>query len=80
MMKFGTQHANSAGRTDDQAYPAYNVSGLMAWFAAVILGIVAMHIPDLARFSAPLTAVASFAFYCIAGRPVSVAAATASPR
>lgn len=79
MLKFGANHANSAGRTDDEAYPAYNLNGLFAWFAAVILGIVAMNVPELARFSAPLTALASFAIYWLAGRPVSVASMSPAP-
>lgn len=76
MLKYGADHAKSASRTDDQSFPAYNASGLVAWFAAVILGIIAMNVPELARFSAPLTAVASFALYWLSGKPVSAASST----
>lgn len=73
MLKYGAEHANGVGRTDDASYPAYNASGLVAWFASVLIGIVAMQIPEIASFSAPLTAVASFAIYWLSGRPVAAA-------
>lgn len=51
----------------DSEYPAFKPQGLMAWFGSVIVGVVAMHVPEIASFSAPLTAACGFVFYTMLG-------------
>lgn len=57
----------AAGARPDEAYPAFNPSGLIAWFGAVIVGIILMNVPSAATFSAPATAVVSFALFWVLG-------------
>jgi hypothetical protein len=58
---------DDAGARPDGAYPAFNLSGLIAWFGAVIVGIILMNIPQVASFSAPATAILSFGLFWALG-------------
>lgn len=59
--------ADDAGARPDHAYPAFNPSGLAAWFGAVIVGIILMNVPQVSSFSAPATAVVSFSLFWVLG-------------
>jgi len=64
-----------AGAQPDEAYPAYNAAGLVAWFGSVAIGVILMQIPSLASFSAPATVAASFLMFSMArGRAAPAAA------
>jgi len=52
-----------AAAKPDEAYPAFNAGGLIAWFGAVIVGTVFMQMPTLAPYSAPATAILSFLLF-----------------
>lgn len=48
----------------DNAYiPAFNPCGLIAWCGATLVGIVIMHLPAVAGFSAPATFVFAYIIY-----------------
>jgi hypothetical protein len=64
-----------AGGLGDDAYPAFNARGLIAWFTAVAVGIVLMNLPALASFSAPGSAVTGFVLYWLLGARHRLAAA-----
>jgi hypothetical protein len=67
ILRQAPQEPADAGGQPDSSYPAFNPSGLLAWFGSVILGIVLMNIPGLDSFSAPATAISSFAAFLVAG-------------
>jgi len=64
-----------AGARPDEAYPAFNPSGLVAWFGAVIVGIILMNVPAAATFSAPATAVISFGLFWVLGTSAKLVSA-----
>jgi Permease for cytosine/purines, uracil, thiamine, allantoin len=67
MLRQAPNDPEDAGARPDSAYPAYNASGLAAWFGSVILGIILMNVSSLASFSAPVTAVSSFLIFWVMG-------------
>ncbi|KJS00580.1 MAG: allantoin permease [Desulfobulbaceae bacterium BRH_c16a] len=60
------EHPAEASKNDGD-YPNYNSRGLIAWFGAVIVGIVMMNIPAVASFSSPCSAISGFALYRMLG-------------
>lgn len=57
-----------AGAQPDAAYPAFNPTGLVAWFGAVMIGVILMNIPVVATLSAPATAISSFGIFWVMGK------------
>lgn len=62
----GNEHPGEASKKDGD-YPNYNARGLIAWFGAVIVGILMMNIPAVASFSSPCSAIGGFALYWMLG-------------
>jgi hypothetical protein len=67
MLIDGKNEARNESSKEDHDYPAFKPQGLIAWFGSVLVGIVLMHIPDIASFSSPVTAICGFSFYALLG-------------
>lgn len=63
MLRKAPSEADDAGAKEDGAYPAFNATGLVAWFTSVIIGVILTNIPTLVSFSAPATALSSFVIF-----------------
>jgi len=51
------------GERADEDFPTYYLPGMIAWFGAVGIGIVALLVPSLALYSSPATAISSFVLF-----------------
>jgi len=75
MLQEAPHVSNDAGGKSDDAYPAFNSRGLIAWFGAVAVGLVVMNVPVISSFSAPSSAIVGFVLYWALGGKSKLAAA-----
>ncbi|GGY10631.1 allantoin permease [Litchfieldella qijiaojingensis] len=57
------QRFNGHVELDNTYIPAYNPCGLIAWCMATVVGMVIMHLPGIAGFSAPVTFLIAYVLY-----------------